>query len=550
MQSIQPKLVNQNQQNWHRYFWANYEQFGGNNTTAQQWYTALLTENDSAHLYKGYLHFLHAIGDYTQILSLMAKFDSVFSDDPNIQYIFVQALEKKGKQEEAEKRLFHLSNKFKTHQEIAFHTANAYIRRKELSNALNVIDTLLNNSPQKPNNFIFYFLKSQINMQLNKKDDALENVKRSLEIHPAFDKGWLLYALIEEQRGDLDNAIKGYTTFLELTGTNKQIEQHLLNLIFKQKMIRQNNPYLMVDMPCLQKALLLFEKQKYHEALQEVDQCLEQAPNDKEGRLLKIQILSSLHAYDHAITLLKKWILEDPNDEIWFSTLHLLAKSGAPSHSIRSALHVIEQHYPSSLLTILYCADFHLRIKSQNKAITYLNKALSLTTDTLLKTKILYQLSLIYYERRQFTLMHTALEQGRNFGHNFAPLLNLLAYYYAGKGNNISEAQKLISLVLHSDPKNPHFLDTQAYIFYKQKKYDQALVILHEIIQQVPHDTTIIKHLSKTLYKNNNHEQALTLLNNALQFTPHKHEKKKIKKICASWRKAHAKSSRYRICCR
>ena len=90
-----------------------------------------------------------------------------------------------------------------------------------------VIDSLLNTS-SKPNNFVFLFLKAQIYLKIGKINQAREALKLCMEKYPRFDKAWLMHAMLEEQAGNLEKAMKGYTTFLETT-TDKatEIQQHL-----------------------------------------------------------------------------------------------------------------------------------------------------------------------------------------------------------------------------------------------------------------------------------------------------------------------------------
>ena len=179
-------------------------------------------------------------------------------------------------QRESDDRYLKLANQFKTDQTIAFQAANIYMRRKEPENAIATIDSLLNNSPRKPNNFIFHFLKSQIYVQLNNKEKALESIKACLAMQPRFDKGWLLLALLEEQAGRLGEAIKGYTTFLETTtGGNHDIERHLLQLVFKQKLLQNNTKTAMLSESCFAKAMRLFENKEYANALAQIDTCLQ-----------------------------------------------------------------------------------------------------------------------------------------------------------------------------------------------------------------------------------------------------------------------------------
>ena len=65
---------------------------------------------------------------------------------------------------------------------------------------------------------------------MDSKHHALVSVKKSLELQPRFDRGWLLYSLIEEQLGNTKEALRGYATYLNLSGKKMLIELHVQRL--------------------------------------------------------------------------------------------------------------------------------------------------------------------------------------------------------------------------------------------------------------------------------------------------------------------------------
>jgi len=191
----------------------------------------------------------------------------------------------------------------------------------------------------------------------------------------------------------------------------------------------------------------------------------------------------------------------------------------------------LQHHHKNNLWVALYLADLYLQQKNHEKALEQLHLANTLTTDTQLQTKLSFQMGILYFEQRDFDNMKIVLEQGYHLGHNFPPLLNLLAYYYATKGKNITNSQKILKQGLDVDQTNPHFLDTKAVVLYKQKKYRQADKLLHQLHQQVPHDATILIHLAKVQNKLNNNIDAYKYLEQAKIYVQHAHEKHSIKKL-------------------
>lgn len=530
----------------HNYMMANFCQFNGKMKSAYQLYTTMIAQDAPKYMYNGYVHLLNDTQNYQHIIQLIPKLDELFTKDSSIQLIFAQVLERTGKHDQADDRFIKLNDTFKSNQEIAFSTANSYLRRKEPKNALLVIDNLLNSSPPRPNNFIFHFMKAQIYMQIDDKPKALASVKKSLELHPRFDKGLLLFALLHEQAGELEHAIKGYSTFLEVTqGTNKEVEQHLLQLIFKQKIQQKGDSAsasgsLVMNQNCFNKALQLFEEKNFTQALEQIDNCLNEKPDDTESKLLKIQILSAMKQPEKIIQNLTLWILKDADNDMWYKTVHLLTQNSISIEQAITILESVHKEQPKNALPVLYLADLTTRSHKTHSALSYLETAFNLSSNDDIKAKILYQIGIIHYDMHNHKGLKKVITQAKQLKSSFAPLLNLIAYHYAADDNDSSKAQELISIVLKQDGTNPHFLDTQALIYYQQKDYQKALPILKKIAQIIPSDYTILIHLAQTHYQCGDTDHALVALNQAIGQAKTKEHKKECEQLLHQWKQKKA----------
>jgi len=214
----------------HRYFMANYHQFGGNIPKAFSWYTQLLNNEMPPYAYKGYVTFLHSLGHYNHIYKLMPTVDPLLPNDPEIQLIFAQVLEQSGKENDSYEKVIKLSKKFPLHEEICYAAAQIFIKRDEPAQAITTIDALINSAPRKQNTFIFHYSKAIAHLAMDQKKLALDSVAKSVELQPRFDRGWLLYSLIEEQLGNVGEALRGYATYQKLSGEKGIIEQHVQRL--------------------------------------------------------------------------------------------------------------------------------------------------------------------------------------------------------------------------------------------------------------------------------------------------------------------------------
>jgi tetratricopeptide (TPR) repeat protein len=511
------------------YLWANYNQLENRSAVAQHCYELLFRNHRCPYVYPGFLLHLMQTKQFDAIVRLIPVVEATQKQDFSTQLIFINALESLGKHNDVIQRLISLSKQYPEHPEIIFYTANIHAQNNHLNEAIQVIDSYLNHAPHSPKNFIFYFLKAQILSRAGNQEQAIINVKKSLDLHPQFDQGWLFLGMIHELAGNIDEALNHYQTCLNIVGTNPILEKQIFHLQLKRQQLTHHTG---ITQPFTE-ALNAYDQKQYQKSLHIINQT-EILHNHMPSRLLKVELLCKLNNVDEAIALLIQWMHQEESNETWYRALHLLHKAGVTAAATLDAFSRVEQKNKNNILALLYKADIYLKMKDKDQAVTYLNKSLACAQHPLLQTKILFQMGLIYYHDQQWEKMCDVLIKGKDLQQNYPPLLNLLAYHYATKGNNLKEAEQLILKVLQHE-KNPHFLDTHALILYKQKKFDEAHAILSSIAQEIPKDSTALFHLAKTMRKKGLHQEARNTLENAVNYCSMETDKTKYQKCLQNW---------------
>ena len=93
---------------------------------------------------------------------------------------------------------------------------------------------------------------------------------------------------------------------------------------------------------------------------------------------------------------------------------------------------------------------------------------------------------------------------------NAAEPYNYLGYMWAEQNSHLDEAEDAIKRALQLDPENGAYLDSMAWVEYRQGKYDQALENLKRAIENLPReDAVIFEHLGDVYLKLNRVSQAL-----------------------------------------
>ncbi len=79
------------------------------------------------------------------------------------------------------------------------------------------------------------------------------------------------------------------------------------------------------------------------------------------------------------------------------------------------------------------------------------------------------------------------------------PLMNHLAYLWAVNNTRLAEAEQYILAAVRDAPDNGAYIDTLAWVYYRQGRFHEALAQLTQAVRLIPDDPTIHDHLGDVL---------------------------------------------------
>jgi tetratricopeptide (TPR) repeat protein len=88
--------------------------------------------------------------------------------------------------------------------------------------------------------------------------------------------------------------------------------------------------------------------------------------------------------------------------------------------------------------------------------------------------------------------------------------LNYLAYTWAEQGTNLDQAAEFATRAVVAEPDNPAYLDTLGWIYYRQKKYPEALDQMESAFILCSDDPTIADHLGDVYMALGRQDDAVT----------------------------------------
>jgi tetratricopeptide (TPR) repeat protein len=108
--------------------------------------------------------------------------------------------------------------------------------------------------------------------------------------------------------------------------------------------------------------------------------------------------------------------------------------------------------------------------------------------------------------------------------------LNYLGYTYAEQGTHLEEAEDLIKRALKFSPNDGYILDSLGWVYFKKKKFDEAVIELEKAWKLAPNDPAIGEHLGDVYVKKTLWEKALKIYRRILEIPPTAKEKETLLK--------------------
>ncbi len=89
-------------------------------------------------------------------------------------------------------------------------------------------------------------------------------------------------------------------------------------------------------------------------------------------------------------------------------------------------------------------------------------------------------------------------------------VLNNYAYYLSEDNTDLDKAEKMSKITITKEPENSTYLDTYAWILFKQKNYSQALIYIEKAVKNIDDiSDVVIEHYGDILYFNQDIENAV-----------------------------------------
>ncbi|MCX7834039.1 MAG: tetratricopeptide repeat protein [Ignavibacteria bacterium] len=508
-------------------------------------------------------------GDFTTAITLYRK-ALEFDDSPGIHFAISLTYYKIGKLREALAEINKAIVKGGEKTDYLIHKANVYLQFNDLPAAIRIYETILKNEPE---NISIQYTLARLYEEQNNKQKALElyelitdqygfdinvlnrlydiylnsqNFKDAarileyiLKLDPFDMSNNIKLAALYRIIGQYQKSLSIYENLFKINPKDKNIQTELVKLYFLNNQVEKGFNLLAETTG---KAKLT-----YSDKIQVGEIYYNLISQEKEYLFISKNIFRYLiDFYYYDTTVSYNWkpyyylgnIAIAEKDSSYFqyfdSAIRILEKDEDKKpepYSLIGLSYYSENQYTKAKEIVqkgleLFSDDYRLnflyglilqREGNNENAIKYFEIAVEKEPNDI---SLLSTLALAYNTAGRYKESEEMYERALKINPDDPLVLNNYAYNLAVRGEKLDKALEMAKKAVSKDPKNPNFLDTIGWIYYKLKEYDLALDFILKSIAINAGSAVVQEHLGDVYYALKDKTNALKHWKIALELNP------------------------------
>ena len=195
------------------------------------------------------------------------------------------------------------------------------------------------------------------------------------------------------------------------------------------------------------------------------------------------------------------------NHDVQLNYARQLADSGKVDEAIKLAETLLKQTADDRDVYFTI-ADINVRAKHYRDASLALDKVESLSTKPEDKVFVYYYRGSVAERQKLFDQAEEEFHKGLAIDPNNAAISNDYGYMLADRGIRLDDAATMIKKAVDFDPQNGAYLDSLAWVYYKQGQYELAENYARKAVVRLGTDPAVLDHLGEIYAKTGKLQQA------------------------------------------
>ena len=371
--------------------------------------------------------------------------------------------------------------------------AHVYYKNLEFDKALAEFEKLVDTYPENLN---YKILLTQAYIEFGKYNEAYESLKEIDSDDREVGEMWLVLGEVFVSRED-------YTLSYECL--KKGFSNPMVNAdhkmgAFKSYFLR-----------------LMHSDSAREEAFELVDILSELHPDQAQPLELKADIHRVLGEYEESRNLLLQAIdLKSSNFDLWNKLLMMDSKLGNGRYQVNDASRAIRL-YPNIPSLYLAKAYGYYDLENYDSTVVAAEEGLEIAVNDMDLVELWACKGSAYGKLEKFSDSDSCFERALRIDSRNALVLNNYAFALAERGQRLEYADSLIEVAMDLSPDNPYYLDTKAWIAFKQGDTDLAIKLLNQAVKLDILSPEYYEHLAEIYWSLGNREMAKECIDYAIK---------------------------------
>ncbi len=243
---------------------------------------------------------------------------------------------------------------------------------------------------------------------------------------------------------------------------------------------------------------------------------IEENPRETFIKMLYAEVLQMQQRYSEAIEQCHSALYISPSDmDIHRQLIRMLAYS-KNYEAMNIAVENASEYADSTF--VLESSAYYYSTQQVEKAISELNSAAQKYSSPLFLSQIYSTIADIYFNEEEKELPEKYYKLSLEYNPDNTMTLNNYAYYLAQTGGDLSLAENMSARTIKEKPDDPTYLDTYAWIYFKQEKYLFAELYIKKAMDKGGRNNPeVVEHYGDILYHQGKVEDALVQWQEALK---------------------------------
>jgi len=350
-----------------------------------------------------------------------------------------------------------------------------------------------------PRNTDYMRLLGDIYLEAGNDSAALSIYNKALDLEPENGYIYLSRAGYYEKRGDTI----AYNNEIRNALMNRRIDVDTKLSIFSTYIVG-----------------LMKKKQELNRVDSLFAEMLEQYPQEEPVHRLFGMYLSSRKDFSRAE---EQYViaadLAPTNPENWLQLIGLYLYQEKYAEVIRVGKRAI-QYVPDQKDIYMYVAVASAQTKSYDEALSMLETGLNYVEENDAGTESFFygQMGDVYHSAGDKEKSYEMYEKALSYNASNIPVLNNYSYFLAMEGRDLDKAERMSAQTVKAEPDNATYLDTYAWIFFKQGNYSLARIYLQNALDKTKEPSAeLFEHYGDILFMLGEVDEAVTYWQKALE---------------------------------